>query len=83
MRQKFYQLQIVKTDTDIEAIVKGTYSQIYGGDDIKNYSLYVLKDGKISDNVSWFSERQLSLNGEYDPIKAQDMIEEYELKGRL
>ena len=91
MRQKFGKLKFVRVcrdlppsmshfHSDFDAIVKGSYSQIYGGDNIKEYSLYMIKDGRVVDNISWYSEEHLTLDACQDRDKAEDMIEEYNLR---
>lgn len=88
MKQKFSQLQFVRVGkdshpekmyfpTDFDAIVKGTYSQLYGGGNITDYSLYKIRNGKIVDNVSWYEESQLTALEQQDRDKAEGMVEEY------
>ena len=87
-RQKFRRLSFVHVqrempssmahfDSDFDAIVEGTYSQLYGGRNIDSYSLYRLEGNKIVDNLSWYHEDQLTLLPEQDAEKAERMIEEY------
>ena len=59
-----------------DAIVKGTYSQLYGGDNNKQYSLYIVENGKVVGNVSWYYEDQLTLLSE-NVLDAVDMVETY------
>jgi hypothetical protein len=92
MRQKFGKLSFVHIckdmpnlmkhfDCDFDAIVNGTYSQIYGGKNIKNYSVYQIKEGRVVNKIAWYDENQLSLLPEQDRDKAEEMIEEYNLSG--
>ena len=67
-------------DSGFEAIIDGTYSQIYGGDNIDSYSLFKIENGKIVNHISWYKENQLSLLEVQDRDKAEDMIEEYRFK---
>ena len=88
MKQKFRKLSFVKVcdempqsmshfDSGFDAVIEGTYSQIYGGKDIYNYSLFKIEDDKIVDSISWYEEEQLTLSESQDRDKAEDMIEEY------
>jgi hypothetical protein len=90
MKQKFRKLTLVHVckdmpsyqshfESDFDAIVCGTYSQIYGGDDIDSYSLYKIKDGKIVNHISWYEENQLTELEGQDRERAEEMIEEYNL----
>jgi len=67
-------------DSDFDAIVEGTYSQLYGGTDIDDYSIYQIKDGKIVNRISWYHENQLTLLPEQDYDKALEMAEAYNFK---
>lgn len=74
--QKFHIGNIVKIADDLGssmshfesgcyAIVVGSYAELYGGDNVKSYSLKLLPSGRY---VSWYKEHQLSLvsiNKEY------------------
>jgi hypothetical protein len=91
MKQKFGKLRFVNivTTNAIQdlindgaglAIVEGTYSQLYGGDNIKSYALWIVKDGKVVNRVSWYREEALALAKEQDRDKAEEMIEEYNLR---
>ena len=91
MKQKFRKLTFVHIskemprsmshfDSDFDGIVDGTYSQMYGGDDINSYSIYKIKDGKVVNSISWYYESQLTELEDQDREKAEDMIEEYNLK---
>lgn len=93
MKQKFKKLSFVHVSSempsymfhypkDFDAIVDGTYSQIYGGLDIKSYALYRIKDSKVINKISWYEENQLTLLPEQDRDKAEKMIEEYNLNDR-
>lgn len=92
MKQKFGMLKFVRVcrdmplsmkhfESDFDAIVEGTHSQIYGGYDIKSYSLYKVVKGVVVDSISWYKESQLTLLGEQDMEKAEQMIEDYRLAG--
>ncbi len=91
MKQKFRKLSFVHVckempswmshfPSDFDAIVDGTYSQIYSGDNIDSYALWQLRDGKVVNQLSWYKEDQLTLLDEQDRDKAEDMIEEYNLR---
>jgi hypothetical protein len=91
MKQKFRKLSFVKVcdemppmmrhfESGFEAIVAGTYSQIYGGGDTDSYSLFQIENGKIVDCISWYEENQLTLSENQDRDKAEDMIKEYMMK---
>jgi hypothetical protein len=91
MEQKFRKLTFVKVDDEMPemmsnfdkgfvGIVDGTYSQLYGGDDIKSYGLYKVEGDKIVNRISWYYESQLTELKEQDKEKAEDMIEVYNLR---
>ena len=91
MKQKFRMLEFVHVckempdymacfPSDFDAIVAGTYSQLYGGDDIISYSLYVIKNGVIVDRVAWYDESQLTVLETQDRIRAENLIEQYNLR---
>lgn len=91
MKQKFRKLSFVSVcknmppemvhfDSNFTAIIDGTYSQIYGGTDIDSYSLYKIEEGKVVNRISWYRESQLTLLEDQDKDKAEDMIEEYNLR---
>jgi len=90
MKQKFRKLTFIKVDDKMPeemdhfdkgfiGIVNGTYSQIYGGSNIKSYSLYKIKNSKIIDCISWYYEYQLTELIKQDRLKAEEMIEVYNL----
>jgi hypothetical protein len=90
MKQKFRQLTFVKVDDKMPehmshfdkgfiGIVEATYSQLYGGNDITSYSLYKVEDNKIINNISWYDESQLTELPKQDRLKAEEMIEAYNL----
>jgi hypothetical protein len=90
MKQKFGKLSFVYVtkdmppwmshfDSDFDAIVAGTYSQLYGGKNISSYSLFKIEGGKVVNNISWYDEYQLSLLPDQDKDKAESMIEEYNM----
>ena len=91
MKQKFGKLTFVHVckempevmshfDSDFDAIVDGTYSQLFGGKDIDSYSLYKLNGNgkKIIDNISWYHEHQLSALEKQDEKLAEELIETYQ-----
>lgn len=91
MKQKFSILSFVRVckdmplhmrhfPSDFIGIVAGTYSQKYGGKDIDQYSLWVVKDGKVVNRISWYHEDQLTLCDDQDSMNAEDMIEEYNFR---
>jgi hypothetical protein len=67
-------------DSDFDAIVNGTYSQLYGGTDIDSYSLYKISGDRIVDSISWYKEDQLTLLSKQDINKAEEMIEQFNFK---
>jgi hypothetical protein len=68
-------------DNDFDGIVAGTYSQLYGGNDIYSYSLYKIKEGKIVDKISWYNEEQLlKVKKSKYPLSAARMIETYNMR---
>lgn len=88
LRQKFPRLSFVRVSKKMPrcmshfpsgflAIVEGTYSQLYGGRDIKKYSLYMIQKGKVTDEIAWYEEGQLTLANRQDKAKAEQMIEDY------
>lgn len=91
MKQKFRKLSFVKVadkmpphmshfECGFIGIVDGTYSQMFGGDNIDSYCLYVVEDDEIVDQIAWYKEYQLELFDEQDSLKAEEMIEEYNFK---
>ena len=93
MKQKFKKLSFVhivvdkkKTpemshfNSDFDAIVNGTYSQLHGGYNIDSYDIYMLKNGKIVNELAWHRESQLTLLPNQDRDLAEEMIEEYHLQ---
>lgn len=62
-----------------EAFVKGSYSQMFGGDNIEDYSLCIIKDGEVVDNVSWFGEDEIEFIGRYSRSVAEEMDERFRL----
>ena len=93
MRQKFGKLSFVKVcdempphmqhfQSGFEGVVAGTYSQIYRGTNIDDYSLYVIKDGCIVNRSSWYEVDQLTLMDNQDRDKAEQMIEDYNFRDK-
>jgi len=85
MKQKFSQLSFVKVncDRDIKnGIVAATYSQLYGGKNIGSYSVYKLVRGVVVDQYSWIDENELVLADTQDRMLAENLIENYNLKGQ-
>ncbi len=91
MKQKFKKLSFVRVckemppcmshfESDFDAIVEGTYSQLYGGKNITDYSLYQIKDGEIVNTLAWYKEYQLALIDDNNRDKAEQMIERYNFK---
>lgn len=69
-------------DKDFDAIIHGSYSDIYGNgndknDDDNEYSVYMIKDGKIVNHISWYYGWQLTPLENQDIEKAIKMIKEY------
>ena len=68
-------------DSDFDAIVEGSYSQLCGGgNDVTSYMLYQLENGKIVNNCGWYDEEQLTALETQDRDKAEELIEEYNLR---
>jgi hypothetical protein len=93
MKQKFKRLTMVHVckempecmsyfESNFDAIVEGTYSQLYGGSDLKSYCLYQLSpDGKkIVNELSWYEEYQLSELPNQNREQAEELIEKYNLE---
>ncbi len=91
MKQKFRKLTFVRVAETMppqmahfpkgfDAIVDGTYSQIYGGLNILEYSLFQIENGKVVNRIGWCWEDQLTELPEQDRERAEEMIEEYRLK---
>jgi hypothetical protein len=67
--------------TGFTGIVEGTYSQLYGGNDVKQYSVFVLDDkGVIVNCIAWYDEDDLTLVKGWDRKRGVDMIEQYEFE---
>lgn len=90
MKQKFKMFSFVKVckkedlpiymshfDWGFDAIVAGSYSQLFGGKNVYSYSLHKIKEGKIVDTISWYEEGQLTLLDENNRDKAEEMVEEW------
>ena len=91
MKQKFRKLSFVHVckemppwmshfPSDFDAIVNGTYSQIYSGEDIDSYSLFELEDGIIVNSHAWYHEEQLTLLKDQDRDKAEELIENFKFR---
>ncbi len=91
MKQKFRKLTFVHVqkemppsmqhfESDFDAIVEGTYSQLYGGTNVDSYSLYQLEKGKIVNKISWYYENQLTALEKQNNLKAETLIEAYNFK---
>lgn len=89
-KQKFPKFSFVKVSKNMPSymshfesgfigIVEGTYRQLYGGSDIKNYALYVLnkKRTKIINQISWYEEDQLTMLKTQDKNLAKNLIGKY------
>ena len=91
MIQKFKKMEFVHIEPmsgsmshfegDCDAIIEASYFQQYGGGENqkKSYGVYLIKDGKVVNNVSWYEEHQLTLLPIQDKLKALAMVEAYEL----
>jgi hypothetical protein len=90
MVQKFGKLSFVRVCDEMpssmshfpsgfDAIVDGTYSQLYGGTNVDSYALYQIRDGRIVNRISWYHEDQLTLLPNQDRNKAEELVEEYRL----
>jgi hypothetical protein len=90
MKQKFLRGTRIKVDdamppsmTHFEkgfiGIVDHTYSQAYGGNDIKSYCIVQLnKDGQPINKIAWYQEDQLTLIS--DDLKAgEEILESYNI----
>lgn len=91
MKQKFSALSFVRVkkskdptrlhfEGNFLAIVEGTYSQLYGGRNIFDYSLYVLDDGKIVNTVAWYPEKDLVLLARQSRKRAEAMVEKWNFR---
>ena len=67
-------------DSDFDAIIEGSYSQLCGGDDIESYMLYKLENGKIVNNLGLYEEDQLIALKAQNRDKAEELVEEYNLR---
>ena len=60
-----------------DAIVEGSYYDLYGGEESENdYSLFIMKNGKVVSNASWYDEDQITFMGRDIPL-AKKLIEKY------
>lgn len=67
---------------EFDAIVEYSYNEQYGGrDEINDYSLFIIKNGKVVSNAAWYDEDQLTFVKK-DVMMAEKMIEEYHRKRR-
>lgn len=91
LKQKFRQFSCVVFKHDISndvlfkhmkyAIIRGTYSQLYGGQNVKSYSIYLVnKNNKIYNSCSWSQENVLEQVRRVSKNRAEEMVEEYNLK---
>ncbi len=85
MKQKYIRYQFVRVVRhdqygNFDAIIKGSYADLYGGKDIGIYSVYKDEGGKVVDCLAWFDEDQLSLYKDQSVVRAAEMIEAYNLK---
>ena len=91
MKQKFRKLTFVKVDDVMPpsmshfqagfiGIVDGTYSQKFRGSNIYDYSLYMIQHGVVITSISWYHENQLTEIKEQDRLKAEEMIEVFNLQ---
>jgi hypothetical protein len=60
---------------DCWGIVEGTYSQLYGGRDVRSYSLFILGDDRKTavNRSSWYEEGDLTLSSE--PLSLESAVE--------
>ncbi len=90
MIQKFLRYQFVHVSKvkaghfsnrgDFDAIISGSYSDLYGGKGVYSYQLYVLEEGKVIDCRSWYEEWQLESLPKQSTRKAVHLIEAYNFK---
>ena len=90
MKQKFLKGFEVKVDDEMpdimshfekgfNGIVDHTYSEAYGGKDIKSYCLLVLDENRKPINkISWYNESQLTLVSD-DMMNGMEIIENYNM----
>lgn len=64
-------------ECDCDAIVDSTYAEQYGGNDIKNYTLFIIQNDKVVNRVAWYEEHQLTALPVQDQGLAQAMIDDY------
>lgn len=79
-------------ESGIDAIIEGSYSDLFGRDSdvekIKNntneikYSVFLIKDDKIYNKVSWYYQHQLKLIDK-DQVKGLKLITDYVKKNRF
>ncbi len=72
-------------ESDFDAIVGGSYAQVCAPharktEDFQQYSLYVLKGGRVVNSISWYYEDQLELLLVQDAAKAEELVQEYILR---
>lgn len=91
MKQKFRRFTFVHVckempehmshfESDFDAIIKGTSSQLDGGKDIEQYSVYRLKNNKIINEIAWYYESQLRALKKQNRLKAEELVEKYNLR---
>ena len=90
MKQKFPTMSFVKVSDEMSmcmshfpkdfiGIVHGSFSQLYGGSKTDEYILWKIENGRVVDRLAWYPESVLTLCEEQDRIKAEEMVEEYNL----
>lgn len=84
-KQKFNRNDFVRTLTDRIhgagqlAIIEGSYKNIYGGDDVTNYAVWILNKAgtKIVNSVAWYDESELEFV-KVDNDLANQLINDYD-----
>ena len=67
-----------------DAIVGGTYAEkhyVSSERSFKQYSLYLIDEGKVTEDSSWYEEELLTALDFQNTYKAREMIEEYLCRG--
>ena len=62
MEKKFNRYDMVTTSKGDQAIIDGSYGDLYGFNDYSDYAIYIIKDAKIAFRTSWISEDELELS---------------------
>ena len=85
MIQKFKSYQFVRvaescSNGGFAAIIHGSYADLFGGKDVKRYSLYKIEEDRIVDCQAWYDERHLELIDGGGLEKAAEMMADYDTR---